>query len=309
MQFIKYRCVHCYNAQKQTETFDAVKDVHFHWQQAHSKFGTHKPFQYEVVEYVSCFHCVPLQEVVIGTHYEMIIHHKQHHPALPFAVVRPNDSKKCALCPYYSHLNTSLVAHFQTKHKIRLRQWSPSQMRRIKIPFRLSDRQLARLLDKQMHKKQTCGHCGAMYDTQRALRHHHSRVHESLKLAINELHDANVMHLICNCCNRAIDRNLYSSHIQLRSSEFSCQNCAYRTIDLAELVRHDRRDHQLTNTFNRLADQYKSRLKSDYLKTRVVFGNGLVVSKHNLLGTRYDDSEEFYAFTDNLVEIKRERIE
>lgn len=222
---------------------------------------------------------------------------------MSFAIVSQCDRQQCALCPYSG---TGIVAHFQTMHKFILKTMSVRRLRNACYPFCWDNHQLDIQLNRKLHKKLKCGSCSEILDTERELCEHHSKNHKSQKMTIKEFYDSN-MHLICNCCNRRIDRNLYLNHIENRAIEFTCHQCTFRTNDLVELVKHDENAHGHSDSFKYRCMQYKNRLKRDYLQTRVIFGNGLVVSKQNLLGTKYDDSKQFEVFVDKLLEIKKER--
>lgn len=299
-EFIKYRCVHCHDENQWIETFNAVKDVYTHWWVTHTDTQL-KPFRYFVVEYVACYHCS-----AIGTHYELVKHHKtSSHATMPFAIVRQQSSaQQCALCPYSG---TGVVAHFQTMHKFVLKTLSVRQLRSIHIPFRLTNTQLDAYLFQKLHKKQKCGNCNEIFEIERELRDHHGMCHKAQKMTIKEFYDNNNMHLVCNCCHMKIDRSLYLSHIEKRPFDFRCHKCVFSARDMIKLVKHDAKAHGHRNSFECRCMQYKNRLKRDYLKTQVIFGNGLVLTKQNLLGTKYDDSQQFEVFVDKLLEIKKER--
>lgn len=299
LKFVKYRCVHCHDVKHWIETFNALKDVYAHWLSAHTDLAALKPFQYYVIENVSCHHCS-----TPGTHYELVKHHKNSHPSLQFAIVSQINRQQCALCPYSGD---HIIAHFQTMHKFILKTLSARHLRCIDVPFRLSNAQVDAHLNQQLHKKQKCGNCNAIFDTDRELRDHHSKNHNTQKLTIKEFYDSINYHLICNCCKLKIDRYLYLNHIEHCATSFSCHKCTFHTNDMVKLVQHDRQAHMYRNTFIYRCMQYKNRLKRDYLKTRVIFGNGLVLTKQNLLLTKYDDSKQFDVFIDKLLEIKKER--
>lgn len=102
---------------------------------------------------------------------------------------------------------------------------------------------------------------------------------------------------------------MYLNHVEGRAVGFHCHKCTFDTKDMIELVKHDVSAHGCKGSFDYRCMQFKNRLKRDFLKTRVVFGNGLVVTKQNLLGTKYDDSKQFEVFIDNLIWIKKERYD
>lgn len=300
-EFLKYRCVHCHNVKNWIENFHELKDVYAHWWSSHTDLVDLKPFQYYIVEFVSCYHCP-----IIGTHYELVKHHKNEHASMVFAIVSQSNKQQCALCPYSG---TGILAHFQSMHKFVLKTLSVRQLRCIDIPFRLNNIQLDAHLNQKLHKKQKCGSCGAVFETERELREHHNKSHKSLKMTIKEFYDNNNVQLICNCCNVKFERHMYLNHVEGRAVGFHCHKCTFDTKDMIELVKHDVNAHGCKGSFDYRCMQFKNRLKRDFLKTRVVFGNGLVVTKQNLLGTKYDDSKQFEVFIDNLIWIKKERYD
>lgn len=298
-QFIKYRCVHCQDVNQWIETFNAIKDVYAHWLSWHTDPSNVKPFQYFVVEYAACFHCSEA-----GTCFELIKHHKDCHQTEPFAIVNQCDRKKCALCPYYG---TGIIAHFAVQHRFLLKTQSMRHLRSANIPFRLNNAAVEKHLEKRLHKKLKCGCCNTVFETERELRDHHTKCHKISKMTIKEFYDNNNTHLICNCCHIKIDRNLYLGHVETHAFNFKCYHCKFMSSDMIELVKHDKQAHGLMNSFDYRCMQFKNRLKRDYLKTRVIFGNGLVLTKQNLLTTKYDDSKQFDVFVDTLLKIKKER--
>lgn len=275
--------------------------MYAHWLTWHTSPANLKPFQYFVVEYVSCYHCP-----AIGTYFELVKHHKDaHRSADRFAIVSQSDRKKCALCPYYGY---GIIAHFDTVHKLVIKTLSTRQVRSANIPFRMNNTILDGHLERKFHKKQKCGCCNAVFEIERELREHHSKCHQMSKMTIKEFYDNNNTHLICNCCHTKVDRNLYLGHIETHAFDFECNICNFYTTDMIELVKHDKVKHGFKETFQYRCLQFKNRLKRDYLKTRVIFGNGLVLTKQNLLNTKYDDSKQFEMFVDTLLKIKKERL-
>lgn len=255
---------------------------------------------------MQCFYCSLGRTRTIGTHRELFEHHNNCHPSMPFGPVRQSDAKQCALCPYRG---PNIVTHFHRRHRFRTKTQCERHLRTIRQPFRLCDDQLNAIFARQLHKKQRCEGCGAIFDSELEIRAHHARLHHTQNILVSEYYDNTSTHLICNCCKIQIDPNTYLTHVEIRSAAFSCHRCPYRVRDMCRLVQHERRAHGLQNTFAIRCLQFKNRLKTNYLKTLVIFGCGLVVTKENLLGTQCDDSRRFYAFVDNLVRIKRERFE
>ncbi|XP_055302404.1 uncharacterized protein LOC129568481 [Sitodiplosis mosellana] len=294
---IKYRCAHCHDVNHWIESFNAPKDVYSHWLSYHTEPA--KPFQYFVIEYAACYHC---NGKTIATYHELIKHHKECHRAEPFVIVNQNDYKKCALCPYYG---SGIIAHFHTMHRVVLKTLSLRKLRSFYTPHQLGGTVLEKHLESKVHKKQKCGNCNIVYETERDLRDHHSKCHKTTKMTVKEFYD-NHSHLVCGVCHLKVDRNLYLGHIENHVFNFKCHRCDFTTIDMIELVKHDN-THGLIDSFEYRCIQFKNRLKRDYLKTLVVFGNGLMLTKRNMLNTKYDDSKQFDSFIDSLLKIKKER--
>lgn len=72
-----------------------------------------------------------------------------------------------------------------------------------------------------------------------------------------------------------------------------------------ELVIHERDDHN-TNALNSRCSAFSDRLKKLYFNSKVIFGNGLVLTNHNFKGTIYDDSAKFDAFVERWIENVKE---
>lgn len=295
---IKYSCVHCHDVKHWIESFDAPKDVYSHWLSCHT--DPTKPFQYFVIEYAACYHC---NGKTIGTYYELIKHHKDCHRTEPFVIVNQNDYKKCALCPYNG---LGIVAHFHTMHRMVLKRLSLRNIRGINTPSQLGSKVLEKRLESKVHRKLRCGNCNIVHETERDLRDHHNKCHKANKLTIKEYYDNRSTNLICSVCHSKVDRNLYLRHVENHLFNFKCHRCDFTTIDMIELVKHDN-THGFSDTFEYRCIQFKNRLKRDYLKTLVVFGNGFVTTKLNLIGSNLDDHTIFDSFIETLVKIKKER--
>lgn len=74
---------------------------------------------------------------------------------------------------------------------------------------------------------------------------------------------------------------------------------------MVKIVNHDK-THGLTDSFNYRRLQLKKRIKRDYRRSLVVFGNGFVTTKENLFGSKYDDSKEVNSFIESLMDLKKD---
>lgn len=70
---------------------------------------------------------------------------------------------------------------------------------------------------------------------------------------------------------------------------------------MIDLVVHEKDEHH-TNALNYHCLEFSERLKQQFFNSKVVFGNGLVLTNHNFKSTIYDDSKQFNAFIDSLID-------
>lgn len=299
-EIVKYRCPHCINGSHWIETFNEIKDIYSHWLSWHTDPSNEKPFRYIVIEYASCYYCQ-----TIGNYFELLKHHKDCHHTEPVVIVSQINCKKCALCSY---VGSGIIAHFDATHKLVLKTITNRLLRTAIAPHRLTNAALNQRLESKVHRKLKCGHCSVTFDSDGEMRDHHNKCHSTTKLKIKEFYDNHNSHLICNCCHIKVDRNLYLNHVECSHAfNFKCSNCNFHTTDMLELVNHDKKAHGLMNSFGYRCLQWKNRLKSDYMKTLVIFGNGFVCTQQNLLETKYSDYKQFKVFVETLMKIKKER--
>lgn len=118
-------------------------------------------------------------------------------------------------------------------------------------PIVLPDDLLKKLRNLSLHKKRKCKHCDDIFESSDEFYKHHDHQHRSHKERSERFHDNESIHLICSCCNEKLKQD--------------------------ELIQH-------------LTERKIALLEKFYWDAKVVFGNGLVVNKHNLLGTKLDES-------------------
>lgn len=242
---------------------------------------------------VACYYCNE-----IGLYRDIVKHIQCNHPNNDMIMVYPGILNKCAICHY---TGDDLVHHFETMHSIILQT---NVFNAICLP----DELIAELLAIDIHRKLECGHCDQIFETIAQLDHHHADQHKDLKMDFHEFFDDRSAYLICGFCSSHLRRSRYIKHVENHIHAYKCTRCDFKSNDLIEMVTHDRDEHQL-NSFSQYSFQFAQFLKRNYFETRVVFGNGLVVNKHNLLGTKYDDSVHFVEFIESLRAKLKQRYE
>lgn len=149
-----------------------------------------------------------------------------------------------------------IMTHFQQMHD--------DLQTGINNPLCYSEDMLANILAIDIHKKHRCCYCGDIFETEHEIKIHSSEKHptqiESF-LRGNDLRPNDVSYIICGFCNARIEPAEYLTHVKVEVENV--------------------REH--------------SEIFANFLKTKVVFGNGLVAFKQNLILSPYDDSNQVQA--------------
>lgn len=270
----------------------AIEDVYKHWQSSHLNQIPLKPFQFNVSEIAVCRF-----GDAIGTYNELVKHQQQVHSNEPLAIVNYDDRKKCGIC---LKTTNELIEHFQTEHKMLLQK-------EFFNPMQLSDVKLNDLLKIDIHKKIQCGHCDAVFETEDELHIHHSIGHENKeKISIQIIEKQNAF-MICGYCQNKVNYDEYFTHFEQHPYVFKCWKCTYQSKDLVELVFHDKRIHE-RDTLDYHCSMFPDWIKAHFINTKVVFANGLVLCKYNLIGTVLDDSKDFEMLIAGWLEVIKSRF-
>lgn len=70
---------------------------------------------------------------------------------------------------------------------------------------------------------------------------------------------------------------------------------------IPKTVEHEKDTHNLTNTTKKHTNGLSIRLDRYHLRTRIQFSNGLVLFKHNLLNSSFDDRKEFFPLKERMI--------
>lgn len=222
----------------------------------------------------------------------------ESHPDDPKIIVNPKNRNYCSVCHYKGD---DLMEHFENLHDIILQT---NVFNAVCLP----DETLVNLLAFDVHKKQLCGYCDEVFESKSLIEEHQSIFHGTKKALFKKFFDDESAYLICGYCKCQLRRSEYLSHVDLSHTyKFNCTKCTFETSKLNELIDHDKEVHHL-NSLNFHCSEFSDLLKKHYFETRIVFGNGLVVNKYNLLGTKYDDSLRFVRFIESLIAEKKRQF-
>lgn len=286
----KFCCVHCQDESNSCESFESITDLYAHWIELH---GT-KSFQFYISSMVACFHCG-----TVGFYHNVIKHMMEIHPNEPRIIVNPKNRNYCSVCHYKGD---DLKQHFENMHDIILQT---NVFNAICLP----DKTLMDLLAFDVYKKQRCGYCDEVFESKLLIQEHQSMMHSTKTAFFTEFFDEESAHLICGYCKCQLRRSEYLTHVDLdHTYKFNCTKCHFETSKLIKLIDHDNDEHHL-NSLNFRCSEFSDLLKKHYFETRIVFGNGLVVNKYNLLGTKYDDSSRLVQFIESLIVEKKRQFD
>lgn len=278
-----FTCVYC---SRDGKLYDSVDRVCKHWHSSHSQKS--QSFQFYISEIVKCYYCSKT-----GNYIQLREHYTNNHSSKkPFGIVHQNDLNKCGFCGFES---MDLMEHFESVHNI-INQLN------VFNPMCLSEETVAKLLDIDIHGKRKCEYCSRIYDTKTDLERHHSKEHNGKKL-ISKFN--NNMEVECAHCNERMSNSVYTKHMQAHSYKLKCIGCSFNSTKLNEMVSHAETAHGLRDSIDEFCIQLRDLLMKRYFETKLIFGNGLVLIKHNLLGTKLNDSREFGTFISKFLEAKR----
>lgn len=219
----------------------------------------------------------------------MLDHHTEKHPKIPICFVNVNVKDKCPLCDHSCDLS-DLPAHIKSEHGILFET-------NIINPNRFTEQQFQQLLNIDVYKKSMCDYCGELFDTDDQYVAHHELKHREATKEVIRVVDKSHKGLHTVCCDTYLTPpQVYFTHLSKHAFEFSCQKCNLNKIELEKIVQHDMVVHNVKNSLQSRCDALNHTLRKMFYRTKHFYGNGLVLYKHNLLGTKQDDSEDFENF-------------
>ncbi|XP_055305958.1 uncharacterized protein LOC129570398 isoform X2 [Sitodiplosis mosellana] len=228
-----------------------------------------RPFQFSAALLVSCHYCN-----FFSTFHGLKAHHEKKHAQnqTPFILSDLVDPNKCGICEY---MGDGLAAHFKSKHELTV------QINNLD-PVSLSNEMLNKLTGININRKRQCGICNdlnnrmELFETDTDIEIHHKKEHESLELSSHKVFDKESLH------------------------------CHFETSELYEFINHQVNEHDLTKNADFL---YKRFLFNRFWRSKLSFGNGLVLNKCNTLKTDFDDSKAFQQLVESMLKEQKEKYQ
>lgn len=258
-------CFYCHNDAK-SKNKKNVEFNSFNDLQAHwsVNHGSQK-FQFIAIGAAACFHCDKVQHV--DSFQSLLKHHQNHHESERFTVVDQQNRSKCGLCQRYIAYPTAMMEHFKRDHQ-------PHFYNGVFNPICFTQNEVDWLL----------------------------------KLGLNNNLDKSgqLEHFQCGICQKLKDTKTETleRHLETHIFDIVCKSCKFATEDIDELISHELEAHSSKDLRSVHKIDFMERLKRIYFRTKLLFSNGLVVFKHNVLKTSFDDLSEFVPFIEHFAKQK-----
>lgn len=157
-------------------------------------------------------------------------------------------------CAQCLYSGDDIVCHYQQMH-------ASNDCANIFNPICFTKELLSEIFTIDIHKKRRCNYCNDTFETDHEIKMHSFLKHPDLDVSIvqwNDVQPNEISYLICGLCNREIQPAHFLNHIETESERLGASS-----------------------------ERFIS-----YMKTKVIFGNGFVAHKQNLICSPYDDSEQ-----------------
>ncbi|XP_055305062.1 uncharacterized protein LOC129569882 [Sitodiplosis mosellana] len=246
----------------------------------------------------ACFYCHSQPSYFVDTFSEVFNHWQQSHGASPFRFFAVG----MAACFYCGKVDVfpNLQGHHKHQHN--------------KEVFVVVDRR----------DRSKCGLCQKDFSASEMVVHFKSQHDPCLLMGINSpvcftQHEIEQLMSInpgrklpapvgfmCGHCNVTKKTNEISflQHIEQDAFQYKCTICTDVGKSIQEIAHHEETVHNLKNPAAKHANGLLGRLERYHLRTRIIFNNGLVLFKHNVLHTKFDDRSEFWPIRERLVKQK-----
>ncbi|XP_062554397.1 uncharacterized protein LOC134219625 isoform X2 [Armigeres subalbatus] len=257
--FVKYVCNYC---QMQC---DLIDDIVQHWSQIHKEKANTKPLMYKLFKLVRCFYCD-----MLSTYSDIKAHCTTHHVGQIFVCVDHQNAFKCGECPYVvTGEKVDLLKHFKMYHSASKNEDPCDYM---------DDEFLHRMLE-QNNTLYTCNHCKITFESRYEYENHldvctYAGEPSSFTPASKSVR----IRYICSCCSEMFSNEYnIAKHMRTHIAQYNCRYCKREFKHLEQLNEHQIHLHNARDDDFSLKDL--SQFRSQFLKIKMLFPNGLVLSK------------------------------
>lgn len=280
---LKFYCSHCTNY----EPFETAQHVNNHWWTKHSMQSPQKPFRFFVSEMLKCFYCHETNAAI-----NIKQHHRDFHSDdIVMVAIAAENQFECGMCKY---VGIEMIKHFESIH-------SDVILTPAFNPAKISDESMSDLLKINIHQRFKCKLCQLIFDTGSLIRQHYHEKHSGtlqqehcIQLSV----DMKNINYICGGCNQELTSTDYLDHLATHLSKYEClgANCAFSVENLKEMLHHNKHVHGTKGPGSDRVAKIIDQSAEIYFKTKIIFDNGLVLEKFNLMDTKFDDSANYSQF-------------
>ncbi|XP_031624192.1 uncharacterized protein LOC116341339 [Contarinia nasturtii] len=287
-----FYCIQCLDPNDTDKSYSGtIDDVYKHWMVSHESGSYSEPFKFYAFALCNCYHCNE-----VGTYQDLVKHHKDQHKDEQFAIVDRLNFNKCGIC-YFE--DGDLIKHFRNFH---------SKTSNFFNPVHYEKNRIEELLTINVYKEPRCIFCIETFANQTELTEHYTASHLGFKAETISGCRNMPSYLICGFCEKIVERNLYLNHFKVHVYDFKCEQCAFQSMDLVQLILHEKNVHRI-NSLSYHCATFSTWLKEQNLTTNMVFENGLILQNCNVLDTEYDYSKPVMTYIDEYVDLARKRVD
>lgn len=234
-----------------------------------------------------CFYCHEMNPAIhIKQH-----HHDFHSDDIPMVTIAADNQFECGICKY---VGIELINHFKSIH-------SDVILTPAFNPTKLSDETMSDLLKIDIHQKFKCKLSELIFNNGNLLPQHFLDKHAEFsakEISIQLSNDMKNINYICGGCNQEITLDDYKDHLAMHLSRYEClsANCSFSVENLKVMLVHNIQVHGTNGPRSERVAKIIDQSAEIYFKTKMIFSNGLVLEKFNLMDTQFDDSANYSNF-------------
>lgn len=270
--YIVFCCVHCQDETKVLKLYSNAKDVYVHWNDLHTNKQAPLPFQFDVDKLTACFYCN-----IISSYQGLRTHFRENHPNRTFACVSVAIRKQCGICDLL--IDAPVDEHFAKLHDDMLQM-------DIFSPFRLTGALFDELLAINIQSKVKCAYpdCKEVFDSINAFQKHKTDTGNDKEqhLFCQQFRDFSIQTFV-DCCKMFLHPTEYLKHLNDHNMRSDCGACEFGSDVISIIAHHEHSVHGIVNAFEQRYLDHLKVYNGNYWRTKVFFGNGLVLHKYNLL--------------------------
>ncbi|XP_062715340.1 uncharacterized protein LOC109400448 isoform X2 [Aedes albopictus] len=255
--FVKYVCNFC------QEKCDLIDDIVQHWSKLHK--AEKKLLMFKLFKLVRCFYCDQL-----STYYDLKGHSETSHPGQILACVDHQNAFKCGECPHVvTGEKTDLLKHFKTYHSTS----------KCEDPCDYMDDEFLHRMLEQNNTLYTCNHCKITYESRYEYENHIDICAFAGEASSFTPTSKSVrIRYICSCCPEMFPNEYkIAKHMRTHIAQYNCRYCKREFKHLGQLNEHQMLLHDARDSDFVLKDL--SQFRSQFLRIKMLFPNGLVLSK------------------------------